>query len=48
MAELVTELTSQIATAAPVIVGVIGAIIGLVFIVVLGRFIIARVRGSVK
>jgi beta-lactamase regulating signal transducer with metallopeptidase domain len=48
MDTLLTAFIAQITTATPTIVGVIGAIIGLVVLVVLGRFIISRVRGSVK
>lgn len=48
MDALLTEFTAGITEATPVIVGVFGAVIGLVFLLVLGRFVIARVRGSVK
>lgn len=48
MADLLTALSTAIGAATPTIAAVFGAIIGLVFLVALGRFIIARVRGSVK
>lgn len=48
MDALTTALTSNIATALPVIAGIFGAIIGLVFLVTLGKFVIKRVRGSVS
>jgi len=48
MAELETEFLAQITAATPVIVAVIGAVIGLVFLLAVGRFILSRVRGTVK
>lgn len=45
---LVTALTGQITSATTTVVAVFGAVIGLVFLFALGRFIIGRVRGSVK
>ena len=48
MDALTTALTTNIATALPVIAAIFGAIIGLVFLVTLGKFVLARVRGSVK
>lgn len=48
MDALTTALTSNIATALPVIAAIFGAIIGLVFLVTLGKFVIKRVRGSVS
>ena len=48
MADLLTAFLAQLANATPTIVGVIGAVVGLVFLLVIGRFIISRVRGSVK
>lgn len=45
---LQTEFTTQMADATPVIVAVIGAIIALVFILAVGRFVQNRVRGTVK
>lgn len=46
--DLLTAFTSGITDNTPTIVGVFGAVIGLVFLLVIGRFIISRVRGSVK
>jgi hypothetical protein len=45
---LLTAFTDGIADATPVIIGVFGAVIGLVFLLAIGRFIVRRVRGSVK
>lgn len=45
---LTTALTSNITTALPVIASIFAAIIGLVFLITLGKFIIKRVRGSVS
>ena len=47
-ADLLTAFTTGISDNTPTIVGVFGAIIGLVFLLVIGRFILSRVRGSVK
>ena len=46
--DLLTAFTTGISTNTPIIIGVFGAVIGLVFLLVIGRFIISRVRGSVK
>jgi hypothetical protein len=46
--DILTEFIAGIADATPVVAGVFGAIIGLVFIFAIGRFIVSRVRGSVK
>ena len=46
--DLLTAFTDGIAANTPTIIGVFGAIIGLVFLLVIGKFILARVRGSVK
>lgn len=43
---LLTAFTAAIADALPTITGVFGAVIGLVFLVSIGYFIIARVRGA--
>lgn len=48
MEDLAPELVAQLAIATPQIVLVIGAIIGLVALLSLGRFVVARVRGSIK
>lgn len=48
MTELLAAFVDGIGDATPTIVGVFGAVIGLVFLLVIGRFIISRVRGSVK
>lgn len=48
MAALLTAFTTAITAATPTIVGVFGAVVGLVFLIVIGRFIVSRVRGSVK
>lgn len=39
---------AQIALAEPVLATVFGSVIGLVFIIAIGYFIVRRVRGSVK
>jgi hypothetical protein len=44
---LLTAFTTAIGNNTTTIVGVFGAIIGLVFLIVLGNFIVKRVRGSV-
>lgn len=46
--DLLTAFTTGITANTPTIIGVFGAIIGLVFLIVLGNFIVRRVRGSVK
>lgn len=48
MDELLPALTASVTEALPVIAAVFGAVISLVFLFALGRFIIARVRGAVK
>lgn len=48
MDELLTAFTAGITEATPVIVGVFGAVIGIVFLFAIGAFIVRRVRGSVK
>lgn len=48
MEDLLEAFTDGITAATPTIVGVFGAVIGLVFLIVIGRFIVSRVRGSVK
>ena len=47
MGDLLTALTGQITAAIPTIVGVFGAIIGLVFLFSAGGWVIRRVRGTV-
>lgn len=48
MEDLLPALTTEITAALPVIAGVFGAIIGVVFLFAVGRFIIGRIRGAVK
>lgn len=48
MDALLTEFTGGITEATPVIVGIFGAVIGLVFLLTIGRFVVKRVRGSVS
>lgn len=48
MADLLTAFTAGITAATPTIVGVFGAVIGLVFLIIIGKFIVKRVRGSVS
>lgn len=45
---LTTAFTDGIADATPVIIAVVGAVIGLVFLLAIARFIVKRVRGSVN
>ncbi|HEX4443044.1 MAG TPA: hypothetical protein VHZ81_05690 [Galbitalea sp.] len=47
-ADLVTALTSAIATNTPYIIGVIAALVGLGFLLALGRYIQKRSSGAVK
>ena len=46
--DLLTAFTAGVTAATPVIIGVFGAVIGIVFLVTIGKFILNRVRGSVK
>lgn len=46
MDDLLVQFNSGIASATPVIVGVFGSVIGLVFLVALGFFIVGRIRGT--
>lgn len=48
MSDILDALTAQITAATPTIAAAFGAVIGLVFIIALGAFIIRRVRGTVK
>jgi len=48
MGELETEFLAQLALALPVVVGVIGGAIGLVFTIAVSRLIFNRIRGTVK
>ena len=41
-----TAFSTNIAAATPTVVGVFGAVIGLVFLIAVGYFIIGRVRGA--
>lgn len=44
---LLTAFQDAITSNVPVIIGVFGAVIGIVFLVVIGNFVLKRVRGSV-
>jgi len=44
---LLTAFQTAITANVPVIIGVFGAVIGIVFLVVIGNFVLKRVRGSV-
>jgi len=48
MSDLSDEFIAQLALATPIVATVIGSVIGLVFIIAMGRFIVSRVRGTVK
>lgn len=48
MEDLVTEFQTQLGLIVPQVALIFGAIIGLVALVALGRFVISRVRGSIK
>lgn len=48
MEELVTEFTAQLALIVPQVAAIFGVLIGLVALVALGRFVVSRVRGSIK
>lgn len=48
MSDILDALTGQVTAALPTIAAVFGALIGLVFVFAIGRFVVARIRGSVK
>lgn len=48
MTDLVTEFGDQLALIVPQVAAIFGALIGLVALVALGRFVVSRVRGSIK
>lgn len=48
MSDILDALTGQITAATPIIASVFGALVGLVFLFAVGRFVLRRVRGSVR
>lgn len=48
MSDLVDAFIEQIGLILPYVGAAIGAVIGLTALVALGRFIVSRVRGSIK
>jgi len=48
MDDISTAVLAQITSAVPIVAGIIGGFVGLVFVFALGRYVYHRVRGTVR